>query len=154
VRKWKRSPCDPYSPRTRSRTSSSQRGADAVEILAPVRNSHGHSKTLFDWSLPPPLHSQSELRVATMEDEPHCWGPSSSEGPLKRDYQMFSVWHRLLQEASTLGWRFFLMIKACVIWRYNPKEIWMNAEAMAKEASARYIDEDQGRNRPKEERTT
>jgi hypothetical protein len=30
----------------------------------------------------------------------------------------------------------------------------MNAEAMVEEASARYIDEDQGRNRPKEEKTT
>jgi hypothetical protein len=30
----------------------------------------------------------------------------------------------------------------------------MNVEAMAEEASAQYIDEDQGRNRPKEERTT
>jgi hypothetical protein len=66
---------------------------------------------------------------------------------------MFSVWHRLLQEALALGWRFSLMIKACAIWRYNP-EIGMNAEAMAEEASARYIDEDQGQNWPKEENTS
>jgi hypothetical protein len=47
----------------------------------------------------------------------------------------------------------FLMVKACVIWRYNPKVTWMNAEAMSKGASAWYDGKDEGRNRPKGEKT-
>jgi hypothetical protein len=45
-----------------------------------------------------------------------------------------------------------LMIKACVIRGYNPKVTWMNAEAMAKGASAWYDSKDEGRNQPKGER--
>jgi hypothetical protein len=44
------------------------------------------------------------------------------------------------------------MIKACVIRGYNPKVTWMNAEAMAKGASAWYDSKDEGRNQPKGER--
>jgi hypothetical protein len=36
------------------------------------------------------------------------------------------------------------MIKACVIWRYNSKVTWMNAEAMAKGASAWYDSKHEG----------
>jgi hypothetical protein len=46
------------------------------------------------------------------------------------------------------------MIKACVIRGYNPKVTWMNAEAMAKGASAWYDSKDEGRNQPKGEKTT
>jgi hypothetical protein len=35
------------------------------------------------------------------------------------------------------------MIKACVIRRYNPKVAWMNAEAVAKGASAWYDSKDE-----------
>jgi hypothetical protein len=42
---------------------------------------------------------------------------------------MFLVWHGLSQGASASRWRSSLMTG----WRYNPKVIWMNGEAIAKE---------------------
>jgi hypothetical protein len=46
------------------------------------------------------------------------------------------------------------MIKVCVIRGYNSKVTWMNAEAMAKGASAWYDSKDEGYNRPKGEKST
>jgi hypothetical protein len=80
-------------------------------------------------------------------------GPSSSEGPQKRDYPYgFSMTdcHRRLQ----LWDEGFLMVKTCAIWKYNPKVTWMDAETMAKGASAWYDTKDEGQNWPKGEKIT
>jgi hypothetical protein len=46
------------------------------------------------------------------------------------------------------------MVKTCVIRRYNPKVTWMDTKTMAKGASVWYDSKDEGRNRPKGEKTT
>jgi hypothetical protein len=49
---------------------------------------------------------------------------------------------------------FLSLVKACVMWRRNPKAERTNIDAVAKGASAWYDDEGERRNRLKGEKTT